>query len=187
MAMRTFVALPLDEGTLNRIQAAQRDLAQVDGDVRWTERENLHIALKFLGQVEDVQINEICHVVAAIAGEVEAFDFSIEGLTATPTEGQLRMIWANIVDPDGGLAELNGRMEDAFGQMGFKQEHRQFHPHLTVGRVKSGKNVAALRVQTAEYKDKVFGVQGAGEVIVFSSQLTPQGPIYAPMYTADLG
>ena len=186
MAVRTFLALPLDEGIVARLVKAQQRLMTVDAHVRWVEPENLHLTVKFLGVVEDRQMHEVCTVARDIVAQVEAFEFAIGGLSAAPPAGQIRMVWAGIEDPTGWLGKLNALCEQAYAELGFKQENRQFRPHLTLGRVKTGRNVPELRAAVREFADTDFGVQPADEVIVFSSDLTPDGPLYEPLATLPL-
>ena len=187
MSTRTFLALPLDEAILRGLVAVQRKLARVGADVRWVEPENLHVTVKFLGGVEDAALADVCNVAEQIAAQIEPFGLEIRGVGAQPPAGQLRMVWAGIDDPDGGLGRLNDLAERAYAGLGFKQELRQYHPHLTLGRVKTGRKVDALRQVIAELADTDFGRQGADDLLVFASRLTPQGPVYSPMKTIRLG
>ena len=187
MPTRTFLALPLDEGIVNRLVKVQQALADSGAQVRWVERENLHLTLKFLGNVFDEQLAEVCRVAKAIAAEAEPFEFAIRGVEAVPATGQLRMVWVGIDEPTGRLAALNDAAERAYSDLGFKQENRQYRPHLTLGRVKSGQGVEDLRHAAGQHRDADFGAQGADELIVFSSHLEREGPVYSPLATLALG
>ena len=187
MAHRTFLALPLDEGVVARLVEAQQTLTAAGGHVRWVGPENLHLTVKFLGDVDDRDIVEVCRLAGEVAAEVEPFDFLVRGLSAVPADGQLRMIWAGIDEPTGRLAKLNELAEHAFVELGFKMEIRSFKPHMTLGRVKGGENVRELRAAAAELADEEFGLQPADELIVFSSELTGDGPVYSPLATVAVG
>ncbi len=184
---RTFLAVELDEHIVHGLVQAQRSLQDVEADVRWVERENLHLTVKFLGNVRDEEILRICDVTEAIVGEIDPFDFSVDGLTSAPPLGQMRMIWARITEPSGSLQTMYEMIEDAFSGMGFKRENRLFHPHMTLGRVKSGQHVKQLRSAVTGFADTEFGIQGVDELVVFSSELTREGPIYSPLRRAPLG
>lgn len=183
---RTFIAIPLPEPVVAALEEAQRQLAAAGADVRWVERENLHLTLKFLGQVEDRHVNTVCTIVQQAAESVEAFDFDIRGLTSVPPSGQMRMVWAGVADDTGRLAILHDELDTRFAGMGFQEETRDFHPHLTLGRVKSGKNIPQLRTAVRQYAGTDFGLCPADELVVFSSELTPSGPIYTPLAKAPL-
>jgi len=186
MAGRTFLALPLAEGVVRRLTEAQRQLATVGAHVRWVAPENLHLTVKFLGEVNDEDLGRVCRTAEEIASRVESFPFSVAGLSAVPPAGQLRMVWAGIDESTGRLEKLQGLLEAAYAELGFKAENRAFRPHLTLGRVKSGRGVAELRSAVGELAETDFGAQPAEELIVFSSTLTPAGPVYAPLTKAPL-
>jgi RNA 2',3'-cyclic 3'-phosphodiesterase len=185
--IRTFLAIELDEHIKNQLVKAQHSLGEIDAHVRWVEPENLHLTVKFLGYVRDEELPKICDVAEAVVGMIEPFDFSIEGLTSAPPTGQMRMVWARIDEPTGRLQKMYEMLEDAFDSMGFKRENRLFHPHMTLGRVKSGRNVNQLRAAVADFADADFGIVGVDELVVFASELTGEGPIYSPLRRAPLG
>ena len=187
MATRTFLAVPLSEQVVAQLADAQEALSAAGAQVRWVARENLHLTLKFLGNVEDADTDEVCRLAGEVAAAVEPFEFVVTGLEAVPPRGALRMIWANITEPTGRLAELQRSAEDAYERMGFEKETRPYRPHLTLGRVKSGRNVAELRTAAARFAETDFGATPAGELIVFESRLTPSGPIYSPLTKAAIG
>jgi RNA 2',3'-cyclic 3'-phosphodiesterase len=186
MRTRTFLALPMDIGIIDRLVKAQDRLAQAGADVRWVDRANLHVTVKFLGGVEDRELDQVCSIAQEIASQVEGFEFVVQGLVAQPATGQLRMVWAGIEEATGRLTQLQEMAEKAYAGLGFKQENRLYKPHLTLGRVKTGRNVDELREAVHEFAQTDFGVQGADELIVFSSQLEREGPTYTALATAPL-
>ena len=186
MAVRTFLALPLDESIVRLLMEAQRSLAAAGGRVRWVESENLHLTIKFLGDVEDEHLNDVCRVAEETASQTEPFEFSVRGLLSVPPAGQMRMVWARINEPTGRLERMHALLEQAYADLGFKVENRAFQAHLTLGRVKSGQNVIRLRTAVAGFAETDFGVQPTEELVVFSSELTPNGPIYSPLKKARL-
>ena len=187
MGIRTFLALPLDQDVVGRLLEAQRSLDSVGAEVRWVEPANLHLTVKFLGDVRDEGLPEVCAIAIEAARQVESFDLHVAGLTSAPPMGQVRMVWAKIHERTGRLQMLYEMLEDAFASLDYKRENRLFHPHMTLGRVKSGKNVKQLRAAVEGFADTEFGIQAAEELIVFSSELTSEGPIYSPLTRARLG
>jgi RNA 2',3'-cyclic 3'-phosphodiesterase len=186
MSQRTFLALDLDEAIRRHLVRTQQELDRAGAMVRWTGQEQLHVTMKFLGDVPDEDVPGVCEMAREIAAGVEAFDFQVAGLSSSPPAGHMRMVWVGIQDPTGRMAELNDRLEEAAEVMGFKRENRRFNPHLTLGRVKSGERVPELRRAVAAVAETAFGTQGADELVVYSSQLTPDGPIYAAMARVPL-
>jgi len=187
MRVRTFMALPLDEAMKDRLASAQADLAAAGAKVRWVAREALHLTVKFLGSVEDRALGDVCAAAADAAAQVEPFRIGLTGLTPVPAAGALRMIWAAVDEPTGRLERLNALLEAACEALGFKAEKRAYRPHLTLGRVKGGRNLAELRAAAAAYADVDFGDCAADELIAFASELGPQGPTHTALSHARLG
>lgn len=155
--------------------------------VRWVATENLHLTVKFLGDVDDRVLADVCAAAEQAAAQVEPFEFVVAGLSAVPPQGLLRMIWAGVTEPSGRLQRLNELLEAAYAEMGFRVENRAFRPHLTLGRVKGSGGNDRIRAAAAEYAQSDFGTQGADRLIVFSSELGPGGPAYTPLAEAPLG
>jgi len=187
MSTRTFLALDLDDAIRRQLGDVQRELERVGAAVRWTEVGQIHVTLKFLGDVADEDLARVCEIAAKVAAGVESFDFMVTGVTSAPPTGQMRMVWVDIADPTGRMAELHRRLDDAYAELGFRKETRRFRPHLTLGRVKSGRKVPELRRAIAAIAGRQFGNQPAERVTVYSSQLRPSGPIYTPLAEAPLG
>ena len=190
MSTRTFLALDLDDEVLDRIEEAKRRLQDetTDDVINWVERENLHVTLSFAGALNDAQLAEICSQAHAVASSVEAFDFDVIGLSCQPTQGRSpRMIWADIQDGTGRLTLLQELLNDVLESMGLRQENREFHPHVTLARIKTCNNPAALRDKARELSIMDFGVQHAHEIVVYSSHLLRTGPQYRPVARFELG
>jgi 2'-5' RNA ligase len=155
--------------------------------VRWTGRENLHVTLKFLGDVEDVGMPSVCAVAAELADSTEAFEFTLGRIVSVPAVGHMRMVWTEIGDPTGRMTALADRCNDAYAAMGYKNENRGFRPHLTLGRVKGGRNVPALRDAIAQLPAFDLDDQFADQVVVYASELGADGPLYTVLSRAPLG
>lgn len=187
MPTRTFLAFDLDKEVRRQLAAAQQQLDTAGAVVRWTAPEQLHVTVKFLGDVLDEQLDQVCRLAGELADETEAFDFSVGRITSSPPTGHMRMVWVSIDEPSGRMGELQRRCELAYADLGFRMENRGFHPHLTLGRVKSGRNVLQLRKAIAAMGEMQFGLQPADKMIVYASELTRDGPIYTPLATCPLG
>lgn len=187
MSLRTFLALPLDDGIVERLVKVQRSLASAGARVRWVGPVNLHLTIKFLGDVTDEQVPEVCRVAEEVARQIEPFEFSVARVISVPPTGAMRMVWVGIDEQTGRMERLHELLEKSYAEIGFKKENRSFRPHLTLGRVKGGQNVRQLRAAVAQFADTDFGATPANKIIVFSSKLTPDGPIYSPMVKAKFG
>jgi 2'-5' RNA ligase len=187
VATRTFLAFDLDEAIRRQLVTVAEQLDSVGAKVRWTELEQLHVTMKFLGAVSDEDLPRVCDAAIEIASAVPAFDFSVARVVSAPPHGHMRMIWVGIDEPTGRMGELHRQLDLCYSGMGYRAEGRGFHAHLTLGRVKSGQRVAQLRQAIAGITDMEFGQQGADELIVYASELTSEGPVYAPLARAPLG
>ena len=186
MAIRTFLALDLDEPIRRHLAAATGDFPEAGSKIRWVVPENLHVTLKFLGDVGDDDVAAVCKVVSDVAERVEPFDFDVAALCCVPPAGAVRMVWAQVSDPAGRIASLFAQVESALGELGFPRERRAFHAHVTVGRVKFTRNAGALRAAAEGLAGATFGTQHAEGVVVYRSELTGRGPVYTPLARAVL-
>ncbi len=186
MPLRTFIALELDDHILDGLRNAQSQLADPADKINWVGRDNLHVTLKFLGDVAEDRIADLCARVRAAAVGVRAFDYDVRGLICTPPHGPLRMIWGGIDDRSGLMAVLHDQLDQALSGLGFKEENRLFRAHITVARIKRVQDPAAFRAAVREFAQTEFGVAHADEVVAYASTLTQDGPIYAPLCRAEL-
>jgi len=177
----------LDLPILAGLSRAAGELAAVGGKINWVSRANLHVTMNFLGDVADGDIAEVCRRMSAVAGRVEPFEFAVRGLACTPPHGSVRMIWGLVDDPTGLLSAMHDELANQFASMGFRQENREYKPHVTLARVKHVENPARLRGATRAFADTEFGHQHCEELVAFTSTLTEDGPVYAPLARAPLG
>ena len=139
-SFRTFVGIELPP-TWSRPIRRLIETCEEDGDgVRWVPRENLHLTLKFLGDVENVQVAEVCNRVAEACEDQTSFDLSITKGGALPSPERPRTLVLHLDDPAGHLRNLASRLEDTFADLGFRREPRDYVPHVTVGRARGGES-----------------------------------------------
>lgn len=161
-------------------------LRSFDRLVRWPPAQNLHLTLKFLGEVPDADVSGVCEAARLAAERSAPFGFALEGLGCFPPKGAARIVWAG-VKPDGeGLLQCQKAVEQEMARVGFKPERRPFSPHLTIGRVRQGPNTGELRaaVETTEW---VGPRQSSQELVVFESDLRPSGAVYRRVAGCRLG
>jgi RNA 2',3'-cyclic 3'-phosphodiesterase len=186
MAERVFLALEIDAAARAELSGVLAELARIKVSMRPVAAENLHVTLKFLGDVAEADIPAVCAAVDAAATTVEPFELSLEALRARPGAGPLRMIWADVAEPTGRLAALHAACEQRLEVIGFGPEGRFYRPHVTLARINARGEQAPLRAQVAAMaplSGRAFRVDG---VDVMSSRLTPKGPVYARMHQATL-
>ena len=178
---RTFLAVECSLEVRPRATELISALAQCPVNVKWVEPENLHLTIKFLGEVSDVDLPPICSAVTEAVATFPAFDAQCRGVGAFPHAGRPRTIWIGIEEGLAEFIELHERIDRCLAKLQFPRERRRFHPHLTVGRVRDRRDTSPLGEYLQERSEIRLGVLCVSEVVLFSSQLTAAGPIYSPL------
>lgn len=178
MKTRTFLAVELDKGVRRQI-AGLIDLMtrQVSG-IKWVESENIHLTLKFFGDVDELDIPEICQTVQETLSSHEAFSINCRGVGAFPHMARARTIWVGVNDGETEICNLQEDIDEQLRLIGFRSESRRFHPHITLGRVRDGRNRELIRELLQTYVDAQFGTLPVAVLTLFSSQLAKTGPEY---------
>lgn len=187
MPSRTFLALDIDGPVRAALAGAAGGLDAGDAKMRLVAEDNIHVTLKFLGDIADEDLAAVARCASQAATGVEPFDFDVRGIVCVPADRRVRMIWAGVTDPTGRMSELRGRLDEALTGLGDREDNRRFTPHVTLARVKFIRDSARLRAAAAVLGEKGFGTQHAGELVVYTSRLTPAGPVYTPAARAPLG
>jgi 2'-5' RNA ligase len=186
--IRTFVAVNIDSAVRERVARLVDRFRAAGADVKWVASPNLHITLKFLGDVDAKEIHRVCEAVQKAVADAPPFEFEIRGAGAFPKASRPRTVWLGVAQGREELIDLNKRIEPALEKLGFRREARRFQPHLTIGRVRrGGPAVAELGQLIGEQADVEVGATKVGEVIVYSSQLDRAGPTYEALARAPLG
>ncbi|MCL4435815.1 MAG: RNA 2',3'-cyclic phosphodiesterase [Thaumarchaeota archaeon] len=175
--MRAFVAVDLGSEEVRRsVQEVQRVLERSGADVKSVEPENLHFTLQFLDEISE---READMVTAALEGlEASRFTVSFKGVGYFPSSQRISVIWVGV---DEGSEEFVSLAEQVFERLlplNFRPD-KKFVPHLTICRVKTGRNKDKLLAAADRYRDVDFGTDLVSSVKLKVSQLTPRGPIYS--------
>ncbi len=188
MAARTFLALDVDDATVDAITAASRKLCGLPGKVAWTRPRNIHVTMNFLGDVPEDRLADVCELAGRCAAEVAPFDIDARGLVCVPSGGHdIRMIWANASDPSGRMQRLYDLLNRELAVARFRTEARTFKGHMTVARVKHVPDAGDFRRQVSDFMDSTFGITATDRLTVYTSDLTPQGPVYTVVASLPIG
>jgi len=180
--MRSFLAIKVHPNAA--IEDYFTRMKGTKGHFKPVRLDQLHLTLKFFGEVDEGKLEEIRDVIMKTTEEVEAFSFELFGCGAFPNENYLKVLWlgARSEEP---LVELGNDLQKAFSGIGFKRD--RFSPHLTLFRVKSPRNKKQIQDVMGEHKETSFGTVDVKELLLMKSELTPQGPIYTVIERFGLG
>ena len=180
-AIRTFVAVCLDAELRSRISAIQERVKKLAPNVKWVAPENLHVTLKFLGNVREDRVARAQAAIDEVAREFAAFDLSVSGLGVFPSAMRPRVVWVGVEEGREQLVALAKAVEDRLVKAGFEKEEKPFKSHITIGRVKEGRPVGDLTDGLAGIDAGEIGRQRVDGVVVMESMLRPEGPEYTPL------
>lgn len=173
--MRTFLAIEVPATIRKIISDFVENEAKKELLIKWVKFENMHVTLKFLGEIDEGLKVQVSQVVADIAQHHDSFRMQLGGLGCFPNTRNPRVIWVGVKQGGDELCAIASEMEEELGRIGFKEEKR-FHPHLTIGRVKSYCKVEDILTKTISTEP--FDVSS---LVLFSSTLKPEGPIYTAL------
>ena len=186
--MRTFIAIELSDQIRESLAQIQSHLKYSGADVKWVEKNNIHLTLRFLGEVAEEKCAKIKSILDEIGKSTKQFEISIKDIGAFPNINYSRVIWVGL---DKGAVEskaLAEKIDEEVLKIGFQKETRPFAAHLTIGRVRSPKNKEALKEKIASYslQPTVHSPQLISSVALFQSTLTPKGAVYTKLHETKL-
>ena len=186
--IRTFIAVDLAEGVRNRLTALQEQLGRSAGGVKWTQAENLHLTLLFLGDVEELEVVSICRVVQQRAQKHSPFTIDVSGLGAFPNLRRPKILWVGISEGVPELRALHADLEDGLLDLGcYRREEREYTPHLTLGRLSHDDRADEWGPILSKHADWEGGTTPVDEVLVMASEMRRGGPEYSVLGRGSLG
>lgn len=187
--IRSFIAIPLSPEVQRSAKRLLRDLRQEKDGMKWVPEDNLHLTLKFLGDVVDREVPAVCQAIRQVTQRFEPFELEFSGTGGFPTAQRPRVIWAGVHAGGDSLVELVTALEIELAELGFKREPRDYRPHLTLGRVRSGSRSASEEVvqRLVRQQDRHLGSMVAENLRLYASFLDKAGPTYQVMDTIALG
>lgn len=184
--MRAFLAVELPGELRNSLGRIVEELRGCGADVRWVRPEAVHLTLKFLGEIQPEQVEEIRVAVQEVAGRHGPFKMEAKALGCFPRLEQPRVVWVGLEGEKWRLEALQRDVENALVQLGFPREERPFKPHLTLGRVRSPKARHALIQRLKNGEGIRVGELPVDSVTLFRSELLPSGARYSKFWTEIL-
>lgn len=189
--IRSFIAIDLPESLYAPLEQVSENLQGKlkDMPIRWVPVPNIHLTLKFLGDVSEKNIPMIQEILHAEAASHKQFEISVGGFGVFPSYTRPRVIWIGVEAPEE-LHQLYRRIDVETARLGYAPDKRKFNPHVTLGRVSRNANSKEVRFIGGELRKYKLGFLGAARIMdvhLFRSDLSPKGAVYTKLNTASLG
>jgi 2'-5' RNA ligase len=179
--MRTFIAIALPKNIKERFVRLQERLKKCGADVKWVAPDNIHLTLKFLGEINRDKLNAVIKTTEKIAQDKLRFRIVISTLGVFPNTDHPKVIWAGTEEADIETRAIANNLEEKLGKLGIPREERKFSSHITLGRTKSLINkdalISSLNILSDEFRRERLDFT-ADKIIVFKSTLSSGGPVY---------
>jgi RNA 2',3'-cyclic 3'-phosphodiesterase len=185
MNLRLFIAIEIPEQIKREIGELIDVLKKHDTDIKWIMPDNIHLTLKFLGATSDSLVLKIRESLTTAVSSCEPFSITIQSAGAFPNDKYPRVLWTGIIDSHL-LKDLRDRIENSLSMIGFQRDDKEFHPHLTIGRVRSQKGMLSFMEEFRLFRDRHFGGFLADQVKLMKSELRPTGPLYTCLHMIPL-
>jgi 2'-5' RNA ligase len=188
--LRAFIAIDLPQTTQDSIEKESSRLQNILGKqtIRWTAISNMHLTLKFLGNIPNNHVDFLKQILTQIADSHSAFDLQISGHGSFPSLKLPRVIWLG-VQSSAGLMSMQKNVEEAVTKLGYEKEARAFSPHLTLGRVKQNIPQSDLqKIRTALQMFQLGKIDPArvDSIHLYQSELHSEGSIYTKLFSVKL-
>jgi len=181
--VRAFLAIPLGDELKRKLTQLQRQLAENLPGASWPRPDNLHLTLRFFGDVTHEDLEKIRVSMLSIEGFQQAFEVRVAGLGAFPHPRRPRVIWVGL-SPAALLQKLYLQLQSSLAQAGVAQEARPFKPHLTIGRLRHfGPDMSQMIASTGNL---CCGTLRVDQLVLYQSRLLPGGAEHLPLYTLTL-
>ncbi len=169
---RFFLGIPLSEGVKDKVKPIVKELQESKADIRLVALENLHFTVKFLGEMDEERVPEIDKKVKEL--QISSFSFQVVGVGFFPSLQKMQTIWVGTESKE--LKSLLMKVNRALSYL--RKEQREEVPHATLARVKSGRGKEEVQRIVQKYAPAEFGEMRVEKIILYASELRPEGPVY---------
>lgn len=185
MSIRLFIAIDTPQLIKHQIVEIQNGLKESGADVRWEPQEKLHATLKFLGATTEGMLPEIVSYLEGVGRTSPGFEVRYKGVGCFPNRRLPRVVWVGMEDLAGTLSLLHETIESGLVRFGFRREERAFHPHVTLGRVKSDRGIRGLlrTMESVTFESQPVRIP---EILLMKSDLKPSGSVYSVLKSIPL-
>lgn len=178
--MRCFLGIKLNQSLVKEVREIKKVFRETGGDIKFVKDENLHFTVKFFGDIEPEEAKGVDKI-KNVLEDFDPFRIELKGTGVFPSKDYIKVIWIGVGKGEEKFTNLLVNIDNVLYQAGFEREKNEIIPHLTVGRVKSGKNKKKITEKVDEFVGRKIGEMKVEGVTLFKSDLTPQGPVYEEM------
>ncbi|MEW6170134.1 MAG: RNA 2',3'-cyclic phosphodiesterase [Candidatus Omnitrophota bacterium] len=183
--MRAFIGISLPEDIQKYLKSIQELLKKSRDDVKWIEPGNIHLTLKFLGEITQEQTQGIKTILEDVACKFMSLELQLRELGAFPKLDFARILWVGLDDKTGSLKKIAHDLDRSLVKLGIPKEDKPFSAHITLGRIKNPKK--DLKLQELLIKNKIQNLSFVfKEITFFKSTLSSSGPVYETLYRISL-
>lgn len=177
--IRTFIAIKISSELEEAFKKFFEELKKIPCDVKWVNSESVHLTLKFLGNLARTKIDKVFEVAKEASRDFSSFQLKTKEKGAFPSLKKPRVFWIGLAETDNQtLIPLQNKIDNKLSELGFEKDSRRFHPHLTVGRVRTPKNIEEIIHNFMEYPFPEIEFK-VGQILIMKSELTPKGAVYS--------
>ena len=175
--VRTFLAIDLPAEQKKILEKIQNRWKSFRAGIRWVPPDRMHLTLKFLGDINTFQLKQVINTTRNICSNHSSFNLSLGAAGVFPGTRRPRVLWIGLTGDTRDLILLHDHIEEHLAAIGFPPESRRYSPHLTMGRVRSSRQISRLidAVYDEQIRSAPFQVS---EVTIYESILTPESPVY---------
>ena len=183
--MRLFIAIPVEPSIKKRMIELQDQIDTSSAKVRWSTMDQLHLTLKFLGDVSESDVDSIITIMERSVTGIKPFDLMIGGVGCFHSRNAVRTIWVGGTEKSGSLLLATKALESRLAEIGFKKEIRTFSVHFTIGRVKYDNTRGILRrnIEATHFENIS---QTVNSIVLYKSDLCPDGAKYTSVHNIKL-
>lgn len=183
--MRCFLGVKIKPELISKVREAKKRLKDTGGNIKLVEDDNLHFTVKFLGEIDEDRAKEVGRI-KNVLKNYEPFEIEISGCGVFPSRNYIKVVWLGVGEGGKPFKKMISEIDLELSKIGFKEEKNEIIPHLTIGRVKSGRAKDEILRCLDEMKGEKFGSMKVKNVGLYESELTKKGPVYTLLERYDL-
>jgi len=184
---RTFCAIELPDEVRSQLASHAKRLREAvpEASASWSKPENVHLTLKFFGNVSPDKLPLISAAASRVIKDSSSFSIRIGGTGVFPKRSRPQVLWVGVEDSSDRLADLQRRLEEEFAHEGFPKENRGYRPHLTIARLRQPEDARQLAEAHIQTEFSFIDVR-VNEFVLFRSELSPKGSRYTAISKHEL-